>query len=179
VGADIVIRAALGSEYPTLAPRIFVWDFGTSVPGPDYPTDKQIAAGVPPCPHSPGTGGWLSCSRTASDADSDGVPDVYDNCPTTPNPSQSDCDGDGSGDTCEINSGAADLNADGIPDSCQCYGDVTRNQLVDGIDLAILISAWGGGGSGEFDADLDQDGVVDGRDLALLLSTWGTCASDP
>jgi hypothetical protein len=179
IGAEVIIRAALGSEYPTLAPRIFVLDFSTSVPGPDYPTDKQIAAGVPPCPHSPGTGGWPSCSRTASDADSDGVPDVYDNCPTTPNPSQSDCDGDGSGDTCEIDSGAADLNADGIPDSCQCYGDVTGNQLVDGIDLAILISAWGGGGSGEFDADLDQDGVVDGRDLALLLSTWGTCASDP
>ena len=59
IDADVVIRAALGSEYPTLAPRIFVWDFGTSVPGPDYPTDKQIAAGVPPCPHAPGPDGWL------------------------------------------------------------------------------------------------------------------------
>ena len=58
IGASIVIRAALGSEYPTLAPRIFVWDFGTSVPGPDYPTDKQIAAGVPPEPVAPGADGF-------------------------------------------------------------------------------------------------------------------------
>ncbi|MEY4832057.1 MAG: hypothetical protein RL527_270 [Planctomycetota bacterium] len=58
IGADVVIRAALGSEYPTLAPRIFVWDFSTSVPGPDYPTDKQIAAGVPPEPVAPGADGF-------------------------------------------------------------------------------------------------------------------------
>jgi len=179
IGESIIIRAALGSEYPTLAPRIFVWDFGTSVPGPDYPTDKQIAAGVPPCPHAPGPDGWLSCERTRSDADSDGVPDLYDNCPTTPNPLQADCDADNRGDVCEIAAGAIDDNADGVPDSCQCFGDITGNRLVDGIDIAILISAWGGGGSGEFDADLDQNGLVDGRDLAIVLSTWGACPADP
>ena len=58
IGADVVIRAALGSEYPTLAPRIFVWDFSTSVPDPDYPTDKQITAGVPPEPVAPGASGF-------------------------------------------------------------------------------------------------------------------------
>ena len=179
IGADVVIRAALGSEYPTIAPSIFVWDFSTSVPGPDYPTDKQINAGVPPCPRAPGPDGWLACERTSSDADSDGVPDLYDNCPTTPNPLQSDCDSDGKGDVCEISSGAPDDNVDGIPDSCQCFGDITGNRLVDGIDVAILISAWGGGGSGEFDADLDQNGLVDGRDLGMVLSTWGACLADP
>lgn len=35
------------------------------------------------------------------DADGDGVPDINDNCPTTPNPDQADSDGDGEGDACD------------------------------------------------------------------------------
>jgi hypothetical protein len=34
------------------------------------------------------------------DQDADGVPDLVDNCPTTPNPMQQDSDGDGVGDAC-------------------------------------------------------------------------------
>jgi predicted dienelactone hydrolase len=48
---------------------------------------------------------------------------------------------------------AADLNGDG---------------LVDGADLAILLSNFGGAGIG----DLNGDGVVDGADLAILLGAW-------
>jgi hypothetical protein len=58
IGAEIVIRAALCSEYPTLAPRIFVLDFDTTVPGPEYPTEKQVAAGVPEQPQAPGKDGF-------------------------------------------------------------------------------------------------------------------------
>lgn len=38
---------------------------------------------------------------TGPDADNDGVADQCDNCPNTPNPSQSDRDNDGTGDACE------------------------------------------------------------------------------
>ena len=37
------------------------------------------------------------------DADHDGVPDETDNCPSVPNPTQSDRDGDGLGDECDPN----------------------------------------------------------------------------
>lgn len=37
----------------------------------------------------------------APDQDNDGIPDVDDNCPLTPNPDQSDVDGDGLGDVCD------------------------------------------------------------------------------
>ena len=38
------------------------------------------------------------------DLDGDGVGDVCDNCPATPNADQADADGDGTGDACEVSS---------------------------------------------------------------------------
>ncbi len=74
------------------------------------------------CPDTPGQtpvdGQGCSCEQAQGqenplDADSDGVPDVCDNCIDTPNPDQEDCDSDGVGDACE-----SDADSDGIPDDC-------------------------------------------------------------
>lgn len=48
-------------------------------------------------------------------------------------------------------------------------GDINGDGLVNGIDLALLLGAWG---SSDAAADLDADGVVGGSDLSLLLGGW-------
>lgn len=46
--------------------------------------------------------------------------------------------------------------------------DLNGDSLVNGADLAILLSAWGTNGNG----DINGSGTVDGADLATLLSSW-------
>ena len=47
--------------------------------------------------------------------------------------------------------------------------DINHDGVVDGGDLAVLLSQWGASG----DADIDGSGLVDGSDLGMLLSAWG------
>lgn len=58
-----------------------------------------------------------------------------------------------------------------IPVVKACVGDLDGDGQVDGADLGILLSQWGGTGS----ADLDGSGEVDGADLGALLAAWGPC----
>lgn len=47
--------------------------------------------------------------------------------------------------------------------------DLNGDGAVDGVDLAMLLAAWGSADSG---TDIDRNGVVDGADLAVLLARW-------
>jgi hypothetical protein len=53
-----------------------------------------------------------------------------------------------------------------------CRPDLNGDMAVDGIDLGMLLAAWG---TGSVSADLNADGAVDGVDLGLLLAAWGVC----
>lgn len=59
----------------------------------------------------------------------------------------------------------------GPPCPGACPADLNRSGQVDGADLGVLLSGWGGTGQ----ADLNVDGTVDGADLGVLLSGWGPC----
>lgn len=56
-----------------------------------------------------------------------------------------------------------------------CPGDIDENTLVDGVDLAIVLSRWGTNPKDYPRADTNGDGTVDGADLAQVLGTWGAC----
>jgi len=57
------------------------------------------------------------------------------------------------------------------PDSVGCIGDLNGDGVVDGSDLATLLTNWNGSGA----ADLNNDGTVNGSDLAAMLINWGNC----
>jgi serine/threonine protein kinase len=86
-----------------------------------------------------------------------------------------DCDGDGISDVDEIARGAPDLNSNGVPDSCECLGDVDSSGATNAIDIAIILGVWGTSGGKYPAADIDQSGVVDAQDLTVVLSGWGPC----
>jgi len=67
---------------------------------------------------------------------------------------------------------ATDCNGDGIPDECDCPGDLNQDGWVDGADLAEMLGVWG---SDDPNADLDGDGTVSGSDLSIILGYWGEC----
>lgn len=52
-----------------------------------------------------------------------------------------------------------------------CIGDITMDSLVDGADLAAMLSFWGQPSV----ADLNNDAKTDGIDLGILLAAWGAC----
>jgi hypothetical protein len=87
-----------------------------------------------------------------------------------------DCNNDGIVDYGQILSGQfVDANQDGVLGICQCPGDITRNGIIDGIDLAAILGAWGTNGQGQYNCDINNDGLVDGADLAFVLGGWGPC----
>jgi YVTN family beta-propeller protein len=112
------------------------------------------------------------------DQDDDGVLDVSDNCPTTPNADQADSDADGLGDACDLdddndgvldtadncpfdaNADQADLDGDGIGDACDA--DIDGDGVANGDDNCSLVA---NPGQDNADGDLDGDGVPNGGDV--------------
>lgn len=88
-----------------------------------------------------------------------------------------DCNKNGIADDLDIIDGTSDdADADTIPDECQvspCMGDVNDDAVVDPLDLAVLLGAWGP--TTDDPADLNQDGFVSANDLVILLADWGPC----
>jgi hypothetical protein len=132
---------------------------------------------------------------TAADSDRDALADPFDNCPEHPNPEQTDLDGDGVGDCCDLS--GPDADSDGIPDpmdNCRdlanpdqrdsdsdafgnvCDLDYTNDGVVDASDLGVLIAAFASrSGSQRYDEKLDVngDGVIGGSDLVALGRSFG------
>jgi outer membrane protein OmpA-like peptidoglycan-associated protein len=99
-----------------------------------------------------------------ADKDSDGVPDVNDNCPDDKNADQKDTDGDGIGDVCEETAGG-DRDADGVPDvNDNCPDDKNADQKDTDSD----------GDGDACDADDDNDGFNDD-----LGAAGGACSVAP
>jgi len=72
---------------------------------------------------------------------------------------------------------SGDYTLDSASHVCRCAGDINSDQLIDGIDLAILLSTWGTDGGIYPNADTNSDGVVNGVDMTVILSGWGSCSS--
>ena len=118
-----------------------------------------------------GCGGSFCRARTrwvSTDCNSNGIPDECD----ITSGFDHDCNGNGQLDACDITQGAEDDNLNGYPDPCELdRGDLNLDGEVDGSDLAILLSYWGGVGFPI--GDCNRDGIIAGADLAILLGNWG------
>jgi hypothetical protein len=73
----------------------------------------------------------------------------------------------GSGTAPIVDRGAYEVQDNTPP----CLADLTRNGVVDGSDLGVLLGDWSGSASG----DINGDGTTNGADLGLMLSAWGQC----
>jgi len=68
---------------------------------------------------------YLTIQLQMPDEDSDGIVDLFDNCPSVPNPGQEDTDQDGIGDACECD--------------CSVWGDVNNDGEINPQDVTYMV----------------------------------------
>ncbi len=144
--SSLLLAASLGlASVLSGCGRTGLLDFDETGPADAGTTDASppdAGIDVPPLPVTP-----------VSDLDCDGVLDLMDNCPLSPNTNQADTDGDSIGDVCDNDSVNPDSDGDGV---------------LDGEELWVL-------GSDHTKADTDGDGLIDGEDACP--TTAGTAAN--
>jgi hypothetical protein len=90
--------------------------------------------------------------------------------------STADCNANRVPDACDILDGTSpDRDGDGVPDECRPAPDVNGDGVVDALDLAALILAWGACADPcpPCPADTNGDCAVDVTDLVIVILDWG------
>ena len=83
-----------------------------------------------------------------------------------------DRDLDGFRDRDELDAGSDPADSSSVPGAC--VADISPSGgdgVVNGQDLALVLSTWGASGVG----DIDGNGITDAADLSALLGHWGAC----
>jgi hypothetical protein len=101
------------------------------------------------------------------DFDGDTVCDDTDNCPDDHNPFQIDCDNDGEGDICDVNT--IDPDGDGVDAACDnCPATPNPNQADTYPPQGNVI-----GDACDCECDFDCSGSVDANDVTAFLMDFG------
>ena len=63
-----------------------------------------------------------------------------------------------------------------VPGTPPCVADIVADGVVNGADLALVLTNWGPCATSTCVADIDRNGTVDAADLSAVLVGWGGCA---